>query len=93
MKTAEAQGKKRHCINTKTGLRIALLCAKIFLGSNFTPSFALESGPGRTVVGWKAESHYENGKWIAGHRLNGDEAGRGLPGTASLACCESSCFE
>jgi hypothetical protein len=51
----------------------------LFVGSNFTPSFALESGPGRALVGSKDEGHYENGNWIAGRRLNGDEAGRGLP--------------
>jgi hypothetical protein len=52
----------------------------LFVGSNCTPSFALESGPGRAVVGYKDEGRYENGKWIPGRRLNGDEAGRGLPG-------------
>ena len=56
----------------------------LFLGSNCTPSFALESGPGRAVIGYKDEGRYENGKWIAGRRLNGDEGGRGLPGDGSL---------
>jgi hypothetical protein len=56
----------------------------LFVGSNCTPSFALESGPGRAVVGSKDEGHYENGKWIAGRRLNGDEAGRGLPGNGVI---------
>jgi hypothetical protein len=51
----------------------------LFVGSNFTPSFAVESGPGRALIASKDEGHYENGKWIAGRRLNGDEAGRGLP--------------
>ncbi len=56
----------------------------LFVGSNCTPSFALESGPGRAVVASKDEGHYENGKWIAGRRLNGDEAGRGLPGNGVI---------
>ena len=56
----------------------------LFVGSNCTPSFALESGVGRAVVGYKDEGHYENGKWIAGRRLNGDEAGRGLPGNGVI---------
>ncbi|HUP04953.1 MAG TPA: DUF5597 domain-containing protein [Bryobacteraceae bacterium] len=56
----------------------------LFVGSNCTPTFAVESGPGRAVVGYKDEGHYENGKWIAGRRLNGDEAGRGLPGNGVI---------
>jgi hypothetical protein len=56
----------------------------LFVGSNFTPSFAVESGPGRAVIASKDEGHYENGKWIAGRRLNGDEAGRGLPGNGVI---------
>ncbi|MEO8593977.1 MAG: DUF5597 domain-containing protein [Candidatus Solibacter sp.] len=56
----------------------------LFLGSNCTPTFALESGAGRAVVGYKDEGHYENGKWISGRRLNGDEAGRGLPGNGVI---------
>jgi len=56
----------------------------LFLGSNCTPTFAVESGPGRAVVGYKDEGHYEDGKWIAGRRLNGDEASRGLPGNGVI---------
>ncbi len=56
----------------------------LFVGSNCTPSFALESGPGRAVIASKDEGHYENGKWVAGRRLNGDEAGRGLPGNGVI---------
>ena len=56
----------------------------LFVGPQLTPSFALESGPGRAVVGSKDEGHFENGKWIAGRRLNGDESGRGLPGNGVI---------
>jgi len=56
----------------------------LFVGSNCTPSFALESGPGRAVIGYKDEGRYEDGKWIAGRRLNGDESGRGLPGNGVI---------
>jgi hypothetical protein len=44
----------------------------------------LESGPGRAVIASKDEGHYENGKWIAGRRLNGDEGGRGLHGNGVI---------
>jgi hypothetical protein len=56
----------------------------LFVGTNGTPSFALESGSGRAVIASKDEGHYENGKWIAGRRLNGDEGGRGLPGNGVI---------
>ena len=56
----------------------------LLLGSNCTPTFAVESGPGRAVVGYKDEGHYENGKWVAGRRLNGDEGARGLPGNGVI---------
>ena len=52
----------------------------LFIGSNCTPTFALDSGAGRAVIGYKDEGRYESGKWIPGRRLNGDESGRGLPG-------------
>ena len=51
----------------------------LFVGSNLTPSFTLESGTGQAFIGSKDEGRYEKGKWIPGRRLNGDEAGRGLP--------------
>jgi hypothetical protein len=56
----------------------------LFVGSNCTPSFAAESAPGRAVVGSKDEGRYENGKSIAGRRLNGDEASRSLPGNGII---------
>lgn len=56
----------------------------LFIGSNCTPAFALEAGPGRAVIGAKDQGHFENGKWIAGRRLNGDEASQGLPGNGVI---------
>ncbi|MGD0499633.1 MAG: DUF5597 domain-containing protein [Bryobacteraceae bacterium] len=56
----------------------------LFIGSNFTPRFEAETGGGRALIASKDEGRYENGKWIAGRRLNGDEAGRGLPGNGAL---------
>ena len=44
------------------------------------PSFDVDSpGPARVVISSKDEGHYEKGKWVPGRRLNGDEAGSGLP--------------
>ena len=45
----------------------------LFIGSNGDPSFAIDSGSGRVVVSAKDEGRYENGEWIAGRRINGDE--------------------
>ena len=54
------------------------------LGSNLRPASPWNPAPGRPVVGSKDEGHFENGKWIAGRRLNGDESGRGLPGNGVI---------
>jgi Domain of unknown function (DUF5597) len=52
----------------------------LLIGSNGAPSFAVESpGPVKVAVSSKDEGRYENGKWVPGRRLNGDEAGTGLP--------------
>ena len=37
------------------------------------PVFTVDSGPGKVFVSSKDEGRYENGKWIAGRRINGDE--------------------
>jgi len=51
----------------------------LFIGSNLTPSFALDGAGTRVVIASKDEGRYEKGKWIPDRRLNGDEARRGLP--------------
>src|SRR3954453_20220075 len=54
----------------------------LFIGANGDPAFAIESGPGKVLVSSKDEGRYENGKWIAGRRINGDEMFEsGLPKT------------
>lgn len=44
-----------------------------------SPSFAVDAPGTKVVIASKDEGRYEKGKWIADRRLNGDEAGRGLP--------------
>ncbi len=52
----------------------------IFIGSNGVPTFELDSpGTARVAVAAKDEGRFENGKWVGGRRLNGDESGSGLP--------------
>lgn len=46
----------------------------LFIGANGDPVFEADSpGPPRVGVAAKDQGHYEDGKWIAGRRLNGDE--------------------
>lgn len=46
----------------------------LFIGANGDPSFAVGSpGPARVTIASKDEGRYENGKWVAGRRINGDE--------------------
>jgi len=52
----------------------------LFIGSNLTPSFAVDTDGTRVVIASKDEGRFEKGRWIPDRRLNGDEAGRGLPG-------------
>jgi Domain of unknown function (DUF5597) len=52
----------------------------LFMGANGTPSFAVDSpGPSKVAISSKDEGKFEKGKWVPGRRLNGDEAGTGLP--------------
>ncbi len=52
----------------------------LFIGSNGDPSFTIDSGPGKVIVAAKDEVRYENGKWMPGRRINGDELfGSSLP--------------
>lgn len=51
----------------------------LFIGSNLTPTFTVEAVGTKVVIASKDEGRYEKGKWIPDRRLNGDEAGRGLP--------------
>ena len=52
----------------------------LFIGSNGVPKFASNSvGPAQVAVSRKDEGGFVNGKWVAGRRLNGDEAADGLP--------------
>ena len=54
----------------------------LFIGANGGPVFTIDSGPGKVFVSSKDEERYENGKWIAGRRINGDELFQpGLPKT------------
>jgi len=52
----------------------------LFIGSNLSPSFAVNAPGIRVVIASKDEGSYNKGKWNPDRRLNGDEAGRGLPG-------------
>jgi hypothetical protein len=52
----------------------------LFIGSNGTPSFEVESGKGEVIISSEDEGFYEKGKWIPGRRINGDELfSPGLP--------------
>ena len=53
----------------------------LFIGANGDPAFEVDSpGPSRVAVSAKDLGQYENGKWIPGRRLNGDELFQpGLP--------------
>ena len=54
----------------------------LFIGANGDPAFTIESGAGKVFIASKDEGRYENGKWIAGRRINGDEMFEsGLPKT------------
>ncbi len=54
----------------------------LFIGANGDPAFESDSpGPSRVAVLSRDEGHYENGDWVPGRRLNGDELFvPGLPG-------------
>jgi beta-galactosidase GanA len=46
----------------------------LFIGSGFVPAFSADSRePEKVVIGWIDEGTYNNGKWVPGRRLNGDE--------------------
>jgi hypothetical protein len=46
----------------------------LFIGSNGSPSFSVDSpGPSRVAVSARDEGRYQNGKWVPGRRINGDE--------------------
>lgn len=52
----------------------------LFIGGNGVPRFGVDSpGPAKVAVSSKDEGRYEDGRWVAGRRLNGDEVGHGLP--------------
>ncbi len=52
----------------------------VFVGANGAPSFAVDSpGPSKVAISSKDEGRFDKGKWMPGRRLNGDEAGAGLP--------------
>jgi hypothetical protein len=52
----------------------------LFIGGNGVPKFAVDSADaGHVAISSKDEGQYENGKWVAGRRLNGDEVDDGLP--------------
>jgi hypothetical protein len=52
----------------------------LFIGANGDPVFTIDSGTGRVSISSKDEGRYENRKWIAGRRINGDELFQsGLP--------------
>ena len=52
----------------------------LFIGANGVPQFQSDSsGPVNLAVASKEEGHFENGKRVRVRRLNGDEAGNGLP--------------
>ena len=52
----------------------------LFIGANGDPAFTIDSGSGKVIIASKDEGHYENVKWIAGRRINGDEVFEsGLP--------------
>ena len=48
----------------------------VFLGTGISASFAADSsGPKIAVIGTVDEGRFEQGVWIPGRRLNGDEGG------------------
>ena len=52
----------------------------LFIGSNGIPKFAPDSpGSPNVAIASKEEGRYDNGQWVRIRRLNGDEAGNGLP--------------
>jgi hypothetical protein len=52
----------------------------LFIGSNGVPTLEPDSpGTTRVAISAKDEGRFENGKWVGGRRLNGDESGSGLP--------------
>jgi len=54
----------------------------LFIGANGDPAFAIDSGSGKVIVSSKDQGSYENGKWVTGRRINGDELFEpGLPKT------------
>ena len=56
----------------------------LFVGANGDPVFAIDSGAGKAFVSSRGEGCCENGKWIDGRRINGDELFQpGLPKTKS----------
>ena len=59
----------------------------LFIGSNGVPSFEPESSDApRVAISAKDEGRYEAGRWVPGRRLNGDEAGSGLPNGSIGEC-------
>lgn len=54
----------------------------LFIGSNGDPTFATDSGVGKVIVSSRDQGRFENGKWLPGRRINGDEVFEsGLPKT------------
>jgi hypothetical protein len=54
----------------------------LFIGANGAPKFETDSpGPAKVAISSKEEGRYEEGQWVRARRLNGDEAGLGLPDT------------
>ena len=52
----------------------------LFIGADAVPRFSCRSsGPVNLAVASKEEGRLDNGKWVRVRRLNGDEAGSGLP--------------
>src|SRR3954454_19173031 len=50
----------------------------VFIRAN--PQFAADSpGPANVAIASKEDGRFDNGKWFRVRRLNGDEAGDGLP--------------
>jgi len=45
----------------------------LFIGANGNPVFTNDSDVGKVFISSKDEGRYENGKWITGRRINGDE--------------------
>jgi hypothetical protein len=52
----------------------------LLIGANGAPKFSADSpGPTQVAIASKEEGRYEQGKWIRGRRLNGDQITAGLP--------------